>query len=49
MIEDAQVYDHMDIYHLHYYHTFILCTDTQLSQDRENMSTSMNFVLLIAK
>ena len=45
MIEDAQAYDHMDIYHLYYYHVLILCTDTQLNQDRENMKS----VLLIAK
>ena len=32
MIEDAQVYDHTDIYHLHYYHAQMLCIDTQLNE-----------------
>ena len=35
MIEDAQVYDHTGIYHLHYYQALILCIDTQLNEEQE--------------
>ena len=49
MIENAQVYDHTDIYHLHYYHALILCIDTQLNEGQGKHEHLYEICILIAK